>query len=63
MRDGSRAVRRAFAVALLSALAIGVVGNLLTLAQVPSFWIQAIYGAIILGSLMVARFASGQSQE
>ena len=38
-------------------------GNLLTLAQVPSFWIQAIYGAIILGSLMVARFASGQSQE
>jgi simple sugar transport system permease protein len=41
---------------------LGVVGNLLTLAQVPSFWIQAIYGAIILGSLMMAGFAGGQSQ-
>jgi simple sugar transport system permease protein len=49
--------------ALTGVLLLGVVGNLLTLAQVPSFWIQAIYGAIILGSLMVARFASGQSQE
>jgi simple sugar transport system permease protein len=29
---------------------------------VPSFWIQAIYGAIILGSLMVARLASGEGQ-
>ena len=47
----------------LGVLLLGVVGNLLTLAQVPSFWIQAIYGAIILGSLMVARFAGGQSQE
>jgi ribose/xylose/arabinose/galactoside ABC-type transport system permease subunit len=43
-------------------LLLGVVGNLLTLAQVPSFWIQAIYGAIILGPLMVARFAGGQSR-
>ena len=49
--------------ALTGVLLLGVVGNLLTLAQVPSFWIQAIYGAIILGSLMVARFAGGQSQE
>src|SRR6202453_1820324 len=49
--------------ALTGVLLLGVVGNLLTLAQVPSFWIQVIYGAIILGSLMVARFASGQSQE
>ena len=49
--------------ALTGVLLLGVVQNLLTLAQVPSFWIQAIYGAIILGSLMVARFASGQSQE
>src|SRR6478736_3584476 len=45
--------------ALTGVLLLGVVGNLLTLAQVPSFWIQAIYGAIILGSLMVARFAGG----
>jgi simple sugar transport system permease protein len=49
--------------ALTGVLLLGVVGNLLTLAQVPSFWIQAIYGAIILGSLMMARFAGGQSQE
>src|ERR1700727_1034113 len=49
--------------ALTGVLLLGVVGNLLTLAQVPSFWVQAIYGAIILGSLMVARFAGGQSQE
>jgi len=25
-------------------------------------WIQAIYGAIIVGSLMVARIASGEGQ-
>jgi simple sugar transport system permease protein len=49
--------------ALTGVLLLGVVSNLLTLAQVPSFWIQAIYGAIILGSLMVARFAGGQAQE
>jgi simple sugar transport system permease protein len=49
--------------ALTGVLLLGVVGNLLTLAQVPSFWIQAIYGVIILGSLMVARFAGEQSQE
>jgi hypothetical protein len=40
-----------------------VVGNLVTLGQAPSFWIQAICGPIILGSLMVTRFARGQSQE
>ena len=49
--------------ALTGVILLGVVSNLLTLAQVPSFWIQAIYGAIILGSLMVARFAGGQAQE
>jgi simple sugar transport system permease protein len=49
--------------ALTGVLLLGVVQNLLTLAQVPSFWIQAIYGAIILGSLMVARFAGGEAQE
>lgn len=49
--------------ALTGVLLLGVVQNLLTLAQVPSFWIQAIYGAIILGSLMVSRFAGGEAQE
>jgi simple sugar transport system permease protein len=49
--------------ALTGVLLLGVVQNVLTLAQVPSFWIQAIYGAIILGSLMVARFAGGEAQD
>ncbi|MFI5410888.1 ABC transporter permease [Kaistia sp. UC242_56] len=48
--------------ALTGVLLLGVVQNLLTLAQVPSFWIQAIYGAIILGALMIARMASGKAQ-
>jgi simple sugar transport system permease protein len=49
--------------ALTGVLLLGVVQNLLTLAQVPSFWIQAIYGAIILGSLMVARLSAGEVRE
>ena len=49
--------------ALTGVLLLGVVQNLLTLAQVPSFWIQAIYGAIILGSLMAARITGGEAQE
>jgi simple sugar transport system permease protein len=49
--------------ALTGVLLLGVVQNVLTLAQVPSFWIQAIYGAIILGSLMVARLSGGEAQE
>lgn len=46
--------------ALTGVLLLGVVQNLLTLAQVPSFWIQAVYGVIILGALMVARVAGGE---
>jgi simple sugar transport system permease protein len=49
--------------ALTGVLLLGVVQNVLTLAQVPSFWIQAIYGAIILGSLMVARVTGGDAQQ
>jgi simple sugar transport system permease protein len=49
--------------ALTGVLLLGIVQNVLTLAQVPSFWIQAIYGAIILGSLAVARFTTGQQQD
>ncbi|CAM5781243.1 ABC transporter permease [Castellaniella caeni] len=48
--------------ALCGVLLLGVVQNLLTLAQVPSFWIQAIYGAIILGSLMLAKL-TGENQQ
>ncbi|MCO1579068.1 ABC transporter permease [Crossiella sp. SN42] len=48
--------------ALTGVLLLGVVDNLLTAAQVPSFWIQAVYGAVILGALMLARIASGKAQ-
>lgn len=43
--------------ALTGVLLLAVVQNLLTLAQVPSFWIQAIYGAIILGALLISRIS------
>ncbi|GAA2402566.1 ABC transporter permease [Actinomadura vinacea] len=49
--------------ALTGVLLLGVVQNLLTLAQVPSFWIQAIYGGIILVALMIARVTSGKAQD
>nr|WP_075743950.1 MULTISPECIES: ABC transporter permease [Actinoalloteichus] len=48
--------------ALTGVLLLGVVNNLLTLAQVSSFWIQAIQGGLILLALMVARLASGRGQ-
>ncbi|HEY1998132.1 ABC transporter permease [Paraburkholderia sp.] len=48
--------------ALLGVLLLGVAQNLLTLAQVPLFWIQAIYGVIILGALMTARLTSRKGQ-
>ncbi|MGP3991699.1 ABC transporter permease [Streptomyces sp. 3N207] len=49
--------------ALTGVLLLGVVQNLLTLAQVPSFWIQAIYGGIILIALMLARVTTGRAQD
>ncbi|MGW0904664.1 ABC transporter permease [Streptomyces sp. NPDC002853] len=49
--------------ALTGVLLLGVVQNLLTLAQVPSFWIQAIYGGIILVALMIARITTGRAQD
>ncbi|MGW2741825.1 ABC transporter permease [Streptomyces sp. NPDC001450] len=49
--------------ALTGVLLLGVVQNLLTLAQVPSFWIQAIYGGIILVALMIARVTTGRAQD
>ncbi|GAB2785285.1 ABC transporter permease [Amycolatopsis magusensis] len=48
--------------ALTGVLLLAVVENLLTLAQVPSFWIQALYGGIILVALMIARFTGGKPQ-
>jgi len=49
--------------ALLGALLLGMLENLLVLEQVSSFWIQAIYGGIILVALIVARLATGEAQE
>ncbi|OMI34577.1 ABC transporter permease [Streptomyces sparsogenes] len=49
--------------ALLGTLLLGMLENLLTLAQVSSFWIQAIYGGIILLALIVARLTTGEAQE
>ncbi|MEU9991782.1 ABC transporter permease [Streptomyces sp. NPDC048045] len=58
--DGGRGT---MAGALTGVLLLGVVQNLLTLAQVPSFWIQAIYGGIILVALMIARVTTGRAQD
>ncbi len=49
--------------ALTGVLLLGVVQNLMVFAQVPSYWIQAVYGAIILLSLLSARVAARGGQE
>ena len=46
--------------ALTGVLLLGVIQNVLTLAQVPSFWIDASFGAIILFALLVTRITSGK---
>ena len=48
--------------ALSGVLLLAVVQNLLTLAQVEAFWIQAIYGSNILLSLIVSRLTGGAEQ-
>lgn len=47
--------------ALAGAMLLGVAQNLLTLAHVPSFWVQAIYGAVILAALMLTKRAGGDA--
>ncbi|MGW0627672.1 ABC transporter permease [Streptomyces sp. NPDC002758] len=49
--------------ALTGVLLLGVVKTMLTMAQVPSFWIDAIYGGIILLALMIARATTGRAQD
>lgn len=49
--------------ALTGVLLLGVVKTMLTMAQVPSFWIDAIYGGIILLALMIARVTTGRAQD
>jgi simple sugar transport system permease protein len=36
---------------------LGVIQNILVVAEVPSFWVSAIYGGIILVSLMLGSLA------
>lgn len=45
--------------ALTGVILLGILQNLMTLSQIAAFWIDAVYGAIILLSLVVARL-SGQ---
>ncbi|WP_159014759.1 ABC transporter permease [Acidisoma sp. S159] len=47
--------------ALTGVVLLGVLQNVLTLAQIAAFWIDAAYGAIILISLILTRLAGGGS--
>lgn len=47
--------------AMSGVILIGVINNLLTLAQVPSFWVQASTGAIIIVAAVLAAIASKRS--
>lgn len=49
--------------ALTGVLLLGVLQNVLTLSQVPSFWIDAVYGAIILLALIFARLTGDRSAD
>jgi len=49
--------------ALTGVLLLGFLQNILTLAQVPAFWIDAAYGAIILVSLILARVTGGSTRD
>lgn len=46
--------------ALTGVLLLGIISNILTLSQVPSFWIDAVYGAVILLALILAKITSDQ---
>ena len=49
--------------ALTGVLMLGILQNVLTLAQIPSFWIDACFGAIILVSLIITRLSNGPSRD
>jgi len=49
--------------ALTGVLLLGILQNVLTLAQIPAFWIDAVYGAIILFALILGRLTSGRAEE
>ena len=45
--------------ALTGVLLLGILQNVLTLAEIAAFWIDAAYGAIILVALILARVTGG----
>lgn len=49
--------------ALTGVLLLGILQNVLTLALIPAFWIDAAYGAIILMALVLARASGGTAQD
>jgi len=49
--------------ALCGVLVLGLIQNILTLAGVSAQWIQAVYGAIILLALLLARLTTGKAQD
>jgi ribose/xylose/arabinose/galactoside ABC-type transport system permease subunit len=49
--------------ALTGVLLLGVLQNVLMLSQVPTFWIDAVYGAIILLALIFARLTGDRGEE
>jgi ribose/xylose/arabinose/galactoside ABC-type transport system permease subunit len=49
--------------ALCGVLVLGLIQNILLLAGVSAQWNQAIYGAIILLALVLARLTTGKAQD
>lgn len=47
--------------ALTGVLLLGTIQNILTLSQVPSFWIDAVFGGVILVALILSRLTSLRS--
>jgi simple sugar transport system permease protein len=49
--------------ALTGVLLLGFLQNVLILSEVPAFWIDAVYGAIILVALVLSRVSGGGTEE
>jgi ribose/xylose/arabinose/galactoside ABC-type transport system permease subunit len=49
--------------ALCGVIVLGLITNILALAHVSGYWIDAIYGAIILVALVLARLTTGKAQD
>jgi simple sugar transport system permease protein len=46
--------------AFLGVLLLGLITNLLTLSQIPSYWVDATNGAIILAAITISRFTAAR---